>query len=418
MSNIVRLGISDAQKVTDPISGSGEIALFPDAMGQNGCPFIMHVEDPPNKTRPRHHHHADVVYVFTKGELHIEGEGTYRAGDIRWTRAGHAYGPETTGPDGGAWWVVTNGDPIPVNHPAEEVDQAPKVPTRHDVGGLACFEAPHPVDEIARTVLSDGGVILKEFVRPDLADVLDAELDDYIGRNPVAGRPQSGSHGYDVFLGYRTLRLHGLATKLPSAGQLIADPRLMALSRKLMDQRTTSILLNAGEVIQIGPGEPAQFLHRDSDSWPDVQRGIQPFVVNAILALDDFTLENGATCFAPGSHAWEPHRQAKPGELVRAVMKRGDVLFFRGDAIHGGGENATQARRRAISVSYCAGWLRPVENSYLNVPPNFARTLSPPMQDLLGYAAHDSTSRLGGLLGLFEGGDPRKSFESSPGDAR
>lgn len=412
MANTLKMRLSETTTVTDPTTGTGEIALFPEAMGQSGHPFVMHVEDPPNRTRPRHHHHADVFYLYTEGEHHIEGEGVYRAGDVRWTRGGHIYGPETTGPEGGAWWIITYGDPIPVNHgDAEPLLAQPG--SVFDQEGLPHFKAPHNLNEIAHTVRDIGGVVLEQFIDAELLKALDTDLDTYLAAHPDVGAPKSGSVGYDIFLGHRTLRLHGLVAKMRSAERLIADARLVDLASGVIGSRASSILLNAGEVIQIGPGEPAQFLHRDTDSWPDLAAGREPVLVNAILALDDFTLENGATYLALGSHAWPQHKRAQSGELARAVMKRGDVLVFRADEIHGGGENVSSGARRAVSISYCAGWLRPVENSQLNVPLAIARELSRPMQDLLGFAAHDSTPRLGGMVGLYENGDPRRALEQA-----
>lgn len=407
MADALLMRLSETSTITDPTTGSGDVALFPEAMGQSGHPFIMHVEDPPHKTRPRHHHHADVVYFYTKGEHHIEGEGTYRAGDVRWTRAGYAYGPETTGPEGGAWWVVTYGDPIPVNHEHSTVDVAapPRNATSMDAAPNLTRSA--NLKEIATTVREIGGAVLEGFIAPDLLNTLDAELDGYLAARPSAGLPKSGSAGYDIFLGHRTVRLHGLVAKAPSSERLIADPRLVQLASDVIGSRASSVLLNAGELIQIGPGEPAQLLHRDTDSWPEVPLAREPVLVNAIVALDDFTLENGATYVALGSHVWPPHQRPASEHLIRAVMKRGDVLLFRADLFHGGGENISQGVRRAISVSYCAGWLRSVENSQLNVPIEKARNLSEAMQGLLGFAAHDATSRLGGMVGLFENGDPR-----------
>lgn len=408
--------LSDVQTFTDPTTGSGDVALFAEAMGQNGRPFVLHVEDPPNKTRPRHHHHADVVYFYTKGEHHIEGEGVYRAGDVRWTRAGHAYGPETTGPEGGAWWIVTYGDPTPVDHFDTTAAAAPTIGTPATIadpkGVIA--RAPATIDTRAAVDLiqTDGAVILESFLAQDVLAALDRGIDDWLHAHPGAGAPKSGSPGYDVFLGQRTVRLHGLLAKLPSAECYLANPHLLALARAVIGPRASSILLNAGELIQIGPGEPAQLLHRDTDSWPDLPQNPHPVLINAILALDDFTLENGATYVAPGSHIWAPHRRPAADELARATMRRGDIIFFRGDIIHGGGENVSGRRRRALSASYCAGWLRPVENSLLNVSRDVARRASPAMQALLGYAAHDATARLGGVVGLFENGPPQAALET------
>ena len=124
-----------------------------------------------------------------------------------------------------------------------------------------------------------------------------------------------------------------------------------------------------------------------------------PIIVNAIVALDPCTLENGATYVAPESWQWEPGRQPQAHEFARGVMEPGDALLFRGDVVHGGGENKSEARRRALSISYCAGWLRPVENSFLNLPRATVARQPEKLRALLGYAAHDGTAR-GGFMEL------------------
>jgi len=94
-------------------------------------------------------------------------------------------------------------------------------------------------------------------------------------------------------------------------------------------------------------------------------------------------------------------------------MAAGDAVLFRGDIIHGGGENRSDARRRALSISYCAGWLRPVENSFLTVPRDVAAAASPAIQALLGYKAHNATYKSGGLVGLYENGDPALALNTN-----
>lgn len=415
MKNALKFHQDDVEAITDPTTGSGDVRLFEEALGQDGQPFVLHVQDPPNKTRPRHYHHGDVIYVYLQGEHHIEGEGTYRAGDIRWTRAGHAYGPETTGPEGGTWWVISYADPIPVDVPEADVANLakPAIPTQSN--RLPEFEPDYDWPTIDATVLETGGVILKQFLTVSKLHDINAEIDTYL-ESSQKGDPDSGAHVYDLFLGHKTIRLHGLADKLPSGGELIADERLVDWAHRMMASHGETIQLNAGELIQICPGETSQFLHRDSDSWSELPISKQPIVVNAILALDDFTLENGATHVANGSWQWDRHRQPKSEELARVVMKAGDVVLFRADLIHGGGGNETDAHRRAVSITYCPSWLRPVENSILNIPPNKAALLPESVTRLLGYAAHDSTGERGGMLGLYEGGDPSKTLE--PGDAK
>tara|TARA_R110000868_G_scaffold70819_7_gene208029 strand:- start:30750 stop:32000 length:1251 start_codon:yes stop_codon:yes gene_type:complete len=404
--NAFKLSTEGISPIIDPTTGSGDIYLLPDALGQNGRPFAFLVEDPAHKTRPRHYHHGDVLYVYTHGEHHIEGEGTYRAGDIRWTKAGHAYGPETTGPDGGAWWVISYNDPIPVDvtDAASTVPQAAALPAT-DMA-LPVFQRPYDWPSIDFAVRTIGGAILAGFADKAEVEGLNGEIDQYLTDNPGVGRPASGSSAYDVFLGHRTVRLHGLVEKIPNTIPLMGRDELLDAAERLVGKKASSILLNAGELIQIGPDEPAQFLHRDTDSWPHLAIEADTVLVNAIIALDDFTLDNGATYIASRSWEWDRHRQPKTDEFVRAVMDAGDAVLFRGDLIHGGGENQSAAPRRALSFSYCAGWLRPVENSFLNISTSTVRDLPPRLQKVLGYAAHNAAKNNGGMLGLYENGEP------------
>ncbi|GMB81074.1 hypothetical protein NN6n1_18570 [Shinella zoogloeoides] len=77
----------------------------------------------------------------------------------------------------------------------------------------------------------------------------------------------------------------------------------------------------------------------------------RPLAINALFALDDFTLENGATRVIPASH----HREAfPPDELVRkaeeqVVVKRGMFIILDCMVYHAGGTNRTSVDRRAIN---------------------------------------------------------------------
>ncbi len=271
---------------------------------------------------------------------------------------------------------------------------------------LSHFARPYDWHTIDAIIRDAGGVILESFYSDDAVARFNREVDDHLAAREDAGQPHSGSSAYDKFLGHRTVRLQGLIEKFDSAADWIGHRELFEYAERTLEPIATSVLLNAAELIQIGPGEPEQYLHRDSDSWPMAPLGDHPLVVNAFMALDPFTLENGATHIAPGSWRWERDRKPTPDEITRARMAPGDVLLFRGDLVHGGGANTTDRPRRAVSITYCAGWLRPVENSVLNVSLERIKTLPKHVQGLLGYAAYDGTRDNGGLVGLYENGDP------------
>jgi quercetin dioxygenase-like cupin family protein len=69
-------------------------------------PFVLENTFAAGTRLPVHSHGCDTLYVFKEGEFHIEGEGVFHAGDIRFVRAGHAYGPEWAGPDGAVLQII------------------------------------------------------------------------------------------------------------------------------------------------------------------------------------------------------------------------------------------------------------------------------------------------------------------------
>jgi ectoine hydroxylase-related dioxygenase (phytanoyl-CoA dioxygenase family) len=126
-------------------------------------------------------------------------------------------------------------------------------------------------------------------------------------------------------------------------------------------------------------------------------------VINSMWALDDFTEANGATRLVPGSHRWEPDRQPDPAtETVAAEMPAGSVMLYLGNLWHGGGANRTDQPRLGVILEYVVSWLRPQENHCLAVPRDVAATLSPRLQELLGYNIHPP------FLGYVDGHHPRK----------
>ena len=104
-----------------------------------------------------------------------------------------------------------------------------------------------------------------------------------------------------------------------------------------------------------------------------------------ILALTEFTAENGATRVVPGSHRWGPERVAHPEESVPVVMPAGSVVFFLGSTWHSDGHNRSTSPRFGVFAKYSLGHLRQEENQFLIAPPEVARMLSPELRGLIGY---------------------------------
>ena len=122
-------------------------------------------------------------------------------------------------------------------------------------------------------------------------------------------------------------------------------------------------------------------------------------------ALDEFTVENGATRVVVGSHNRMDIPEVDEEDVASAVMSSGSVLYYLGSTIHGGGANHSTAPRAGLINTYSLGWLRQEENQYLAHPPEVAEDFPEPLRRLIGY------NYGGSYLGFFNGDDPHRIFE-------
>lgn len=250
---------------------------------------------------------------------------------------------------------------------------------------------PQLVEADLAQVRRDGYLIIPSLLGADeLAEIKQTLLPllDHTGRNP--------------FEGHRTQRLYGVPEKTRVTDALIAHPRVLALLDRLL---LPNYLLSQCQVINILPGEQAQYLHYD-ELFYRVPRPRPALGAATIWAIDAFTPDNGATVVVPGSHQW-PEGRLPGGADARlpAVMPAGSVVFFLGTLWHGGGANGTQAARLAVTCQYCEPWLRTQENYFLSVSPETARGLSEDMQRLLGYSVHLP------FMGMANGLHPKRALE-------
>jgi ectoine hydroxylase-related dioxygenase (phytanoyl-CoA dioxygenase family) len=223
-----------------------------------------------------------------------------------------------------------------------------------------------------------------------------ADLDRVLSSTPTGRNP---------FEGYSTQRVYALFAKTRTFDVAATHPLLLAVLDQVLG---SSYQLSAPVGIRIGPGEQAQILHRDDAIYP-VPEPHPPLVVNTMWPLDEFTPENGATRFVPGSHAWEPGRTpAGDDEIATAVLSPGSVMFYLGSLWHGGGANGTAKPRLGVILEYAAGWLRQQENHCLAVPRDVVRRLPQRLQELLGYNIYPP------FVGYVDGSHPRKVLSAGP----
>ena len=233
-----------------------------------------------------------------------------------------------------------------------------------------------------------GYAVRENVLSPCEVAQLRAALDPLLDRTPTGRNP---------FEGFRTKRVYSPLAKTRALDDLILSPWLEQLADALIGPHTLSSII----AIQIGPGEVGQPIHFDAGAYP-LPRLHKPVVFNTMWALDDFTVENGATVLYPGSHRWPETTPPDHVEPVQAAMPAGSVLIWPGATFHGGGPNRTDRWRLGLVIEFVAGWLRTHENIQASIPTELARDFPPRPQELIGYHLYPE------FLGYVDGRHPRK----------
>lgn len=252
---------------------------------------------------------------------------------------------------------------------------------------LQRFGRDDPFENIMAAIDADGCAVVERFIDADLLARLKAELEAPIAAKAPGSADVGAMMGW--FWGAQTKRFTRLAAIAPSFAEVIDHDLMHAWAAHSL---RGGYWLNTGQAMIVGPGQPAQFLHRDIAIWPFIESlGLAgpEAMVSIMLALDDFTEEVGATRVIPGSHKWvDFHRAPDPDETSPAVMPAGSAFLYLGKTVHGAGANRTADRwRKAVHMSFCLGWLTPEEANPISVPWEIARTYSPRVQRMLGYAS-------------------------------
>ncbi len=254
-------------------------------------------------------------------------------------------------------------------------------------------------DEILKIVGRDGGVIIENFLTQEQIARFNAEIEP-----PLQALNPGSTHENEfvvAFHGNNTKRLTNLVTHSATfRGEVIDHPLVHEISDLVFLQESGTYWLTTAQVIEIGPGNQAQMLHRDLENWfPFIGMGPggPEVTINFLVALTDFTQENGATRVIPGSNHWSDFEdRGTPEQTIPAVMNAGDVLLISGKTAHGGGANRTgDEYRRGLAFTFNAGFLTGEEAYPFLVDRELAKTLSPRVQRMLGFRSQYPTGSPG-----------------------
>jgi hypothetical protein len=247
---------------------------------------------------------------------------------------------------------------------------------------LAYLEKTASPEAVTSILRRDGAVVVSGLAEPAVVDTVTAEL-----------RQRLDASGLDTrgdFNGSLTLRSNAVLSTAPSAAPLLDHDLVVAVGNEILLPYCATYQIGSMTAIEILPGEAAQALHRDDSLYPIDINGME-LEIGVMWALNDFTVENGATRVVLGSHrflrSW--HLPDLSG-WESATMTRGSALFYMGSTWHGGGANQSAKPRLGLINTYSLGWLRQESNQYLETPPEIAAEFGVRLRALLGYTAHGS----------------------------
>jgi hypothetical protein len=162
----------------------------------------------------------------------------------------------------------------------------------------------------------------------------------------------SGAAPDDIKVGSTTTRVGDFVNLNEEFDDIYLNPPLLQACCRIIGR---PFKLNTMHARTLRPRSPAQRLHvdfsSDAQGWP---------MVGFIVMVDDFTPENGATCFIPVSQGLE----APPASfsLIPACGPAGSMIVYNGSVWHGHGPNHTDTRRRSIQGAYIRRTETPAEN--------------------------------------------------------
>jgi ectoine hydroxylase-related dioxygenase (phytanoyl-CoA dioxygenase family) len=225
----------------------------------------------------------------------------------------------------------------------------------------------------------EGYCVVPNAVEPFLIDAIRERLDTY----ESSGLLEVSKNDFE---GFHTARLFNLLKHDKIFEQIPIHENLLAIGEGVFDE---GLLLSSISALVIRPGETAQPIHADTQLL-NLARPHVPISLTCMLAISDYTADNGATRLVPRSHLRPeaPKYGSEAEDAVSIEFASGSALLFDSQVWHGGSANHSAESRVGLAMAYCAGWTRPQENLLLGLPEQQVMGMPRRLQELLGYSIY------------------------------
>lgn len=224
-----------------------------------------------------------------------------------------------------------------------------------------------------------GYTIIRNLVEEDLLDLLRNALDEAF----IEHRQTQLSNNNDI-------KTNGVALHV-----LLSNPIFIDFLEELEKKNfftflsetffNSKCIINSFSGLNNLPNQPnfSAVVHRDLRFYS----GDVPIMINCLLMVDDFTIENGGTYLLPYSHL----KEEKPSDeeffknAIQAVGKKGDMIIFNANVWHSSAPNTTQDDRRAIPITVSKSFMKQLLDYPRAIGYDKMDDFSLELQQLLGY---------------------------------
>ena len=214
-------------------------------------------------------------------------------------------------------------------------------------------------ESVLETLDRDGYAIVPGVLDPATVAQLKTDLE-------AAVEKEAAYHGGQDYVDYGMVLV--CCTHARSFVDVLAEDRVMRVIERILGD---GCIVYAYTSSSMPPGK-ANYSYRIHVDSP---RLIPGYETNAgvMMLLDDFTEENGATWFLPGSqHTREaPTPEYFFANAKRAVAPAGSAIYLNPRVWHSGGKNETGAWRHSITLNMC----RPYMKQRLDIPKMMAASV-------------------------------------------
>jgi ectoine hydroxylase-related dioxygenase (phytanoyl-CoA dioxygenase family) len=255
---------------------------------------------------------------------------------------------------------------------------------------LEMSQVKNKITEIVNELLIGGGAVLVK--RAFSADEVKVARDAILHYSTNESDKATHFHGANEDKIHLQRRVWNLLNKGQVFERMVQKSEVVAVLNEFLGNE---FILGSIAANRLMPGAAGQEPHVDYPYLDIFKPGSFPknmnssFALNAqvTILLDEFTTDNGATAYTPGSQrelSWPLNADEFYKGASRQLGEAGDCVIFNGMVWHCAMPNNSNADRIGVLIQYLAKFVTPFEDQKNGVSPEVLSRATPVLKRLLG----------------------------------